>query len=170
MNLLAVSGSLRDQSSNTRLLRALALLAPPGVSLAFGPPLDGLPYFNPDVEEAGLPPAVQAWRDRVGACDAVVICSPEYAHGVSGMMKNALDWLVGGIELTGKPVAAVNARPEATLAHAALAETLRIMGANVIQAAVPLTGRNLDAEGIAADPQLAAALRRILSSLAEALR
>lgn len=170
MNLLAVSGSLRERSSNTLLLRALALLAPPGVSVAFGPPLDGLPYFNPEVEEAGLPPAVQVWRARVGACDAVVICSPEYAHGVSGVLKNALDWLVGGIELSGKPVAAVNARPEATLAHAALVETLRIMGANVIQAAVPLTGRKLDARGIAEDPELAAALRRILSSLAEAPR
>jgi chromate reductase, NAD(P)H dehydrogenase (quinone) len=170
MNLLAVSGSLRDQSSNTRLLNALALVAPPGVTVAFAPPLDGLPFFNPDVEEAGLPPAVQVWRDRIGACDALVVCSPEYAHGVSGVLKNALDWLVGGTELTGMPVALVNARPEASLAHDALAETLRIMGGNVIQAAIPLTGRKLDAAGIAADPDLAAALRTILSSLADALR
>ncbi len=171
MKVLAVSGSLRAGSSNTSLLKALALVAPREVEVVLHPPLDVLPFFNPDVEEAGLPAVVAAWRSRIGACDALVLSSPEYAHGVSGVMKNALDWLVGGVEINGKPTAVINARPQATLAHAALVETLRVMGARVVaQPALPLTGRKLDAPGIAADPELSSALRAVLSSLADAAR
>ena len=166
MKVLAVSGSLREASSNTTVLRAFGLLASPDVAFSLHPPLDGLPFFNSDVEEAGLPPAVKEWRSSIGNADALVIFSPEYAHGVSGVLKNALDWLVGGIEINGKPVAVVNARPQATIAHRALVETLRIMGARVVdQTAVPLTGRKIDGEGIASDPELSGLLRSVLSTL-----
>jgi chromate reductase len=166
MKILAVSGSLREASSNTTLLRALAELAPDGVAVSFSLPLDSLPFFNPDVEEAGLPPVVQEWRAEVAAADAVVVSSPEYAHGVSGVLKNALDWLVGGVELNGKPVAVLNARPQARIAHEALVETLRVMGAHVVdQTPVPLSGRRLDSPGIAADPDLAPLLRAVFFTL-----
>lgn len=169
MKVLAVSGSLREASSNTTVLRSFGLLAPPEVAFSLHPPLDGLPFFNSDVEEAGLPASVKEWRSSIGDADALVICSPEYAHGVSGVLKNALDWLVGGIEINGKPVAVVNARPQATIAHAALVETLRIMGARVVdQTAVPLTGRKLDPHGIASDPELSSLLRSVLAALRRA--
>lgn len=148
MKVLAVSGSLREASSNTSLLRSLVTLAPVDTTVHFPPPLDSLPFFNSDVEEAGLPPSVQAWRQDIGLADAMVISGPEYAHGVSGVLKNALDWLVGGVEINGKPVAVLNARPQASVAHGALVETLRVMGARVVdQTAVPLTGRKLDHSG-----------------------
>ncbi len=166
MRVLAVSGSLREASSNTSLLRALVALAPAETAVAFSVPLDSLPFFNSDVEEAGLPPSVQAWRADVARADAIVLSSPEYAHGVSGVLKNALDWLVGGVEIGGKPVSVLNARPQATIAHGALVETLRVMGARVVdETAVPLAGRKLDPAGIAADPGLAAVLRAVLSTL-----
>lgn len=166
MKVLAISGSLREASSNTSLLRALEVLAPADVPVSFSLPLDSLPFFNSDVEEAGLPPSVRAWRTEVGVADAIVISSPEYAHGVSGVLKNALDWLVGGVEMYGKPVSVLNARPQATIAHAALVETLRVMGARVVdQTPVPLTGRNLDHRAIATDPDLAASLRAVLFTL-----
>jgi len=166
MRVLAVSGSLREASSNMSLLRALQALAPADAAICLSPPLDSLPYFNSDLEEAGLPPSVRAGRTEVGLADAIVISSPEYAHGVSGVLKNALDWLVGGVEINGKPVSVINARPQATFAHAALVETLRVMGARVVdQTSVPLTGRNLDHVGIATDPDLAALLLAVLSTL-----
>lgn len=169
MHVLAVSGSLREASSNTTVLQALCLLAPPDVAVSLHQPLDGLPFFNSDVEEAGLPASVEAWRSSIGAADVVVICSPEYAHGVSGVLKNALDWLVGGIEINGKPIAVINARPQATIAHGALVETLRTMGARVVdQTPVPLTGRKLDPRGIASDPELSTLLRSVLSTLRRA--
>ena len=166
MKVLAVSGSLRESSSNTSLLHALVTLAPSDTAVHFPPPLDSLPFFNSDVEEAGLPPSVQAWRQDICLADAIVISSPEYAHGVSGVLKNALDWLVGGVEIHGKPVSVLNARPQASVAHSALVETLRVMGARVVdQTAVPLTGRKLDQSGIAADPELAVQLLAVLSTL-----
>jgi chromate reductase, NAD(P)H dehydrogenase (quinone) len=171
LKVLAVSGSLREASSNTRALRALGLLAGPTGEVLPCPPLDALPFFNPDVEQAGLPPAVQAWRASVAACDAVVISSPEYAHGVSGVLKNALDWLVGGIELNGKPIAVLNVSAQAFIAHAALVETLRIMGGLVVlESRMPLTGRDLEPEGIASDPALSAALQAMLARLQDAAR
>ncbi len=169
MRVLAVSGSLRARSSNTFALRALALVAPPGVLVELHPPLDALPFFNADVEEAGPPPPVLAWRAAVGAADALVVSSPEYAHGVSGVLKNALDWLVGGVEVAGRPIAVLNARPEARVAHPALVETLRVMGGRVVdETSLPLTGRRLDEHGIASDPALAAQLGAVLRALARA--
>lgn len=173
MNLLAVSGSLRAASSNARALDALMLIAPPEWIVRMRAPLDGLPFFNPDVEKSGLPEAARQWRDEVAWADAVIISSPEYAHGVPGVLKNALDWLVGGIEISGKPVALLNATPPAEYAQASLRETLRVMGAVVIDEAsvdLPLRGRSTDARGIAADPDLAAVLRRATAELATAVR
>src|SRR5262245_46073355 len=94
MRVLAISGSLRKASINSALCRAAARLAPFSVNVTVLPDLGNLPLFNPDLEPR--PPAdVQAFRAAVGQADALLIASPEYAHGISGPMKNALDWLVG---------------------------------------------------------------------------
>ena len=115
VHVLAISGSLRSGSSNTILLRAAAELAPRGLSVAFYEGLGELPHFNPDLDdEANPPPQVREFRDALRAADGVMICSPEYAHGVPGSLKNALDWVVGSGELSGKPVALINASPRAT--------------------------------------------------------
>jgi NAD(P)H-dependent FMN reductase len=168
--ILGISGSLRERSSNANVLRAIKAVAPADVEVAIHAPLDTLPFFNPDVEERGLPPTVAAWRASIAGADALVISSPEYAHGVSGVLKNALDWLVGGVEISGKPIAVINARPEATIAHGALVETLRIMGGRIVdQTALPLTGRGLDAQGIATDVELGALLHSVLFRLREAV-
>ncbi|MCU1349277.1 MAG: flavoprotein, partial [Acidobacteria bacterium] len=93
MRILAISGSLRNGSSNTNLLRAAAALAPDGVDVVLYDRLGDLPPFNPDVESAGTPiPSVDDFRAQLTAAAAVAICSPEYAHGVPGVLKNALDW------------------------------------------------------------------------------
>lgn len=171
MKILAISGSLRARSSNAAALRALRLVAPEGTDVELEASLDALPFFNPDVEEAGPPPAVIAWRERIRESAGLVISSPEYAHGVSGVLKNALDWLVGGVEISGKPVAVVNTRPQATIAHAALLETLRVMGGQIVaEPALPLAGRPLSDREIAADPQLAGILRSVLHALEEVAR
>src|SRR5262249_34365639 len=120
MLVLAISGSLRTESSNTTLLRAAARLAPPGVDVVLYEGMGHLPHFNPDLDGEGAapPPAVADLRARVGAADAVMICSPEYAHGVPGSMKNLLDWLVSTTGLSGQPNALRNAPPRSRHAHA----------------------------------------------------
>jgi chromate reductase, NAD(P)H dehydrogenase (quinone) len=170
MRVLAISGSLRSQSSNTTLLRAAAMLAP---EIEIYDRIGDLPHFNPDLDGEGAapPPAVKDLRDRVEAAAAVIICSPEYAHGVPGSLKNALDWLVSVTVLSDKPVALINASPRSLFAQAQLAETLRTMAARVLadaSVAVPLSGKKLDEAGMLADPEVATPLRAAIATLVAA--
>ena len=163
MMILAVSGSLRRQSSTGNVLLAAALLDP-GVTQFQG--IADLPHFNPDIEGAAPSPPVAAWRNALREADAILICSPEYAHGVPGVMKNALDWVVGSGELCDKRVGVVNASMRATHAHASLCETLLTMSARVTQVVCPLDGRKgIDPKGIAGDAELSKILRDLLSAL-----
>jgi chromate reductase len=171
LKILAISGSLRAVSSNTALLRAAARLAPPGMEIDVYGGLGDLPHFNPDLE-GSEPPAVIEFIVRVRAADGLLISSPEYAHGIPGAMKNALDWLVSDEEFMGKPVALFNASPLASYAQAALLETITVMSARVVTEAciaVPVSGKKLDEAGIAAHPEIAAALRSALEAFAHAI-
>lgn len=170
MHLLAISGSLRARSSNREVVRAVALLAPTGTTVEVYGGLATLPHFNPDDDGVGAvhPPAVVALRSAVAGCDALLISSPEYAHGVPGSLKNALDWLVSGPELVDKPVALLTASTHSPFVHASLAETLRTMSTCITPATtrvVPLDGRRLQAEAIVDDPILSTVLRETLSAL-----
>lgn len=169
IRVLAISGSLREASSNSALVRAAAQLAPPGVEVAIYEELNQLPPFNPDLDTDTPPTPVGAFRAALKSADAVLLSSPEYAHGVTGVLKNALDWVVGSGELVNKPIALLNASNRATRAWSSLVETLSVMSARVIREAsitVALNGTGLDAEGIALDPQLAALVKSALQRLA----
>ena len=171
LRVLAISGSLRRVSSNTALLHAAAALAPDDLAVHVSTQLGELPLFNPDLDDDQPPTAVAQFRLELEGSDAVLICSPEYAHGVPGVLKNALDWIVGSGEIVGKPVALLNASPRATHAQASLTETLRVMSADLIGDAsisVPLAGRALDVAGIVADAELSSVIRSALAALARA--
>jgi chromate reductase, NAD(P)H dehydrogenase (quinone) len=170
---LGISGSLRSASSNSALVSAAAQLAPVGVEVAIYRDLAGIPPFNPDLDTDAAPAAVFELRAALQACDALLISSPEYAHGVPGVLKNALDWVVGSGELIDKPIALINASTRATHAHASLRETLTTMSGRVIGDAsitVPLDGTGLDAYGIAEDARLSALVKAALEALAHATR
>jgi len=171
LRILAISGSLRAASSNTALLRAAAALAPEDMEVVLYDGLGDLPHFNPDLEGAAPPTVIELWA-RVREADGLLIACPEYAHGVPGAMKNALDWLVGGDEFIRKPVALLNASPRATHAQASLAETIRTMSGRIVaeaSIAVPLLGRSFDPAGIAANPEIASSLREALAAFARAI-
>ena len=173
LRLLALSGSLRAASSNTAALTALARLAPPDVAVTLYDGLGALPHFNPDDESPAPPPAVADLRRRIAAVDGLLISSPEYARGVPGSLKNALDWLVGGPQMPGKPVALINTSPRATAAQASLALILTTMSARLVEPAgvtLPLLGRPLDAAAIVADAELAAVLTAGLDRFVQAIR
>ncbi len=171
LRFLAISGSLRAASSNTALLRAAIALAPRDIEITLLDMLGELPHFNPDLDGADAPPSVVDFRTRLRACDAVLICSPEYAHGVPGTLKNALDWIVGSGELMEKPVALISASRSAH-APASLRETLGVMMADVnADASITiLPGSNkLDDAAIMANPEWADALRGAVDALARAV-
>ena len=91
--ILGLSGSLRAGSFNTALLRTAAGLMPAGSSLELAT-LHGIPLYDGDAEARdGIPPAVQALKDRIVACDALLLATPEYNNGMPGVLKNGIDWL-----------------------------------------------------------------------------
>jgi chromate reductase len=137
MNILGISGSLRAASFNTALLHAARELAPAGMDIAIHR-LHGLPLFDEDVEALGDPEPVKALKDAVEAADGLLLACPEYNGGISGVLKNAIDWMSRpGTErpqgpLRGKPVCIVGASPGATgtvRAQDALRLVLRRAGA-----------------------------------------
>ena len=167
VTVLAISGSLRAGSTNTTVLLAAAALAPEGVDVRLYEGIGTLPYFNPDLDVEPAHPAVADFRARLASADAVLVCSPEYAHGVPGSLKNALDWVVGSGEFIDKPTALINATPRATLAHASLYETLRVMTATMVDSATIglAVRRGLDVPGILNDPEISGTLRAALAAL-----
>lgn len=167
MHLLALSGSLRAGSFNTGALRRLQKLAPEGVAVALYEGIGSLPHFNPDGEMSALPEIVADLRQRVSAADGLVIACPEYAHGIPGSFKNALDWLVGMPDFPGKPVMLINTSPRATHAQAALREVLVTMSARLVpEADVTVELRN----GSADEPEIVEVLRAGLEAFLRACR
>jgi chromate reductase len=171
MKIIAISGSLRAQSSNASLLRAAARIEP---AIAIYDGMGALPHFNPDLDEDGAepPPAVRALREWLIAADGVLISSPEYAHGVPGSFKNLLDWLVSTGELVDKPVALLNASPSGgQFAQNAILETLRTMNWRVIEEASriePWVRRKI--VGTLEDAEALDELKRAIDAFARALR
>ena len=174
-HILAISGSLRARSVNTELLHAVASIADVAANVVIYDQLDDLPHFNPDLDREGarLPDAVNELKACVAAADAILISSPEYAHGVPGALKNALDWLVSGPEMVGKPAGLLCASGRSMYAQPSLAETLRTMSANLVEDAVdviPLEGRAATACAILADHAARETIERVVAALILAVR
>ena len=167
MKIVGICGSLRAESSNAALLRAAAALAPPSMEVALYEGLGGLPPFNPDIDrEEDVPPAAVAeLRALLASADGVLISSPEYAHGVPGTLKNALDWLVSTGELMGKPAIVIGSGP---FARASLTETLTMLSATVL-AESPVVGpasrAQVESDGTLLDPGLAKGLGAVMAEL-----
>jgi len=173
---LGLCGSLRRVSSNLNLLRATLTLLPSGVEMQIAEPLDRLPHFNPDLDLEPAIPSVTHFREEVAGASALLICSPEYAFGVPGVLKNALDWLVSSGEVYEKPVAVLTASPNhggAAHAQRHLLDTLRAQQARLVDAAcvsVPFVRTRFDATGTLIDAEIRQALSSGLAALAEAAR
>jgi chromate reductase, NAD(P)H dehydrogenase (quinone) len=169
---LAISGSLRKASINSALLRAASRLAPPDLFIQIYDRTQDIPPFNFDLDK--IPPEpVEHLRRAVASSDAMIIASPEYAHGVSGVMKNMLDWLVSLEAFFAKPVAILNAQPRATYSDSALRETLSVMSASIIESAsVPifLRSETLTEEGMLASSAVTNEIAQALQALLNALR
>jgi NAD(P)H-dependent FMN reductase len=175
MRVLAISGSLRQGSTNTAALEALAMIAPEGVRVLVYRDLARLPPYNPDddVDDQPKPELVRTFRAMVGACDAVVIAAPEYAHGVPGVFKNALDWLVASETFAGRKVVLINTAPRAFHAQSNLREILATMSARFLPdafVALPLTGRAITADELVADETCVRRLGHVLDALAASAR
>src|SRR5438552_15838292 len=133
-------------------------------------PLDRIPYYNADLDGGEhVDPAVLEWRRSLREADGVLISSPEYGHNLPGVLKNALDWIVGSGELVGKPVVATTAaqaKGRGLLGLASLVQTLRAIDARVVWSYPVIVPRpSSDANGRITDPEVARELELLLASL-----
>jgi NAD(P)H-dependent FMN reductase len=173
VRVLAISGSLRQASSNSAPVSAAVRVAPAGVDVSVYGQLADVPPFNLDLDTDMAPIGVVRFRAALTECDAILICSPEYAHGVSGVLKNALDWVVSSGELIDKPIALINASARATIAYGSLRETLTTMSGRLVEEAsitIPLEGSRCDANSIAREVHLSGQLTASLTALARVTR
>ena len=167
IRLLGLSGSLRAAAIDTTLLHAAAELALEGTELTVYEVWGNLPPFNPDEEEQASP-EVLTFRAALSAADGLLIACPEYAHGIPGAFKNALDWVVGSGELSGKPVLTLNASPASQHAQAALLEVLRTMDARPVPGSpftVPGIHRRMSAAEVLAQVEARAVLEGAVAEL-----
>jgi len=173
MKILAISGSLRTASVNTAFLRTAATLTPYGVALVLYDGLGNLPHFNPELDKEPFPLAVADFRSQLNSSAGVVISSPEYAHGIPGVLKNALDWLVASGDLYEKPVALFNTSPRSSYAQASLAETLTVMMARLVPEAFinvsPLSGMGNGKLCVTSSMNVSARIECALATLVRAI-
>jgi chromate reductase len=133
IEILALSGSLRAASTNSALIGALQSNAPSDCRLTIYEGLGQLPIFNPDDEGDRTPPVAASLIEAVTAADGIIVSCPEYAHGVPGGLKNALDWLVSRDAAVGKPAMLVHASLRSLISRAALGEIMRTMSFDLFQ-------------------------------------
>jgi chromate reductase len=129
--ILAVCGSTRKTSSNLNLIHAIEDLTIDKFEISIFDGLAEIPHFNPDLDNGAPPVAVVQFRKLLKEADGVLICTPEYAMGVPGTLKNAIDWTVSSCEFSHKPVALITASSLGENGHESLMKTLRIIESKV---------------------------------------
>lgn len=173
MRVLGISGSLRQGSHNTNLLRAAAELLPSGAELELFEGLREIPPFDEDLESGPAPAPVQRLRDAVAEADAILIATPEYNSSLPGQLKNALDWVsrpVATNPARNKPVAVVGASTSlfgAVWAQAEARKVMAAMGARVIDRELPISqaGEDTFGDGRLTDEDIQAELGSIVAQL-----
>ncbi|MFK0161847.1 NADPH-dependent FMN reductase [Rhizobium sp. NPDC090279] len=145
ISLYALCGSQRLASTNRRLLEALQLACPDGVTIAICDLIGDLPIFNPDNEGDKTPPVVEQFAAGIRKADGLIVSCPEYAHGIPGGFKNALDWLVSRDEVPFKPLMFAHASHRGDLVLAQLTDVLQTMSLHIVQDAflrLPIAGKS----------------------------
>jgi chromate reductase, NAD(P)H dehydrogenase (quinone) len=178
LRVLGISGSLRRDSHNTRLLRAAASELPPGAELELFPWLKAVPPYDEDDDVEPAPPGVSALREAIASADALLIATPEYNGSIPGQLKNAIDWASRPFPdnvLRGKPVGVIGSSPSmfgAVWAQAELRKVLGATGARVIDRELPLprAAEAFDADGRLLNDEVRSGLRSLLGELAHETR
>ena len=131
-NILAICGSTKSSSTNRNLILAIADLFEDVFRVELFEDISLLPHFNPDIDNDSPPFPVLQFRQKLRGADAVLICTPEYAMGVPGTLKNAIDWTVSSSDFSRKPTALITASSLGLKSHACLLETLKVIEADII--------------------------------------
>lgn len=176
MNLLAIPGSIRTGSYSVALLRAMSRLAEDGTTVTLYEGLADIPVFNPDTDDNKLPDAVSYLMTEIRNSDGIIVSTPEYAHGIPGALKNALDWLVSSDALVLKPIVVTSISTTSlggARSHAPLVQVLSAMNSNVAVEGslnVPFIQKKFDENYELIDEFTQNALRHSLLALERAIK
>ena len=163
-NIIAISGSLREGSSNHNILQLLGKMIPDGTNYTIYNGLRDIPAFDPGIDSDNPPPTVSDLREKVSQADGIVICTPEYAFGVPGALKNALDWTVSTGSFSGKPTALITASTGGENAHEALIKILGAIDAKLSRETtllIQFVRSKMDDDGNITDPITAQKLKNL---------
>ncbi len=173
MKILAISGSLREKSYNTAILHALKDI---DSNINIYKDLGKLPFFNPDIDNHTLqkddsPQLIKELRKNIATHDAIIISTPEYAFEISGVLKNALDWLVSSTDIVNKPVAVISASTSAMggdKANTVLVNLIKVLTGTINEnliLTVPMVNKKINDKGMVTDKVLVHELKTILTEL-----
>jgi len=165
---IAICGSTKANSSNLKLIYAIAKMAQGKFDISVFRDIASVPHFNPDLDNDAPPAAVVEFRNMLRASDGILICTPEYAMGVPGSLKNAIDWTVSSMEFSQKPTALITASSLGQKGHASLIETLKIIEAKTTdetQLLIPYINAKINADCDITDENTTAAIISLIDRL-----
>ena len=171
-SIFAIPGSLRSGSSNHAILNHIGGLIPADINYIIYDRLAAIPPFDPGLDNENPPEAVAELRSLITNADAIIICTPEYAYGVPGQLKNALDWMVSSSSFVDKPVALITASLGGESAHAAMHLILGALSAKVIPEAtllVQFVRSKVNAEGVITDGETVERIGKVVEELVTSL-
>jgi chromate reductase len=131
--IVAICGSTRQNSINHSLIQAITAIGTEDLQISLYDGIGSLPQFNPDDDVEDVAIEVANFRKQLDKSDGILICTPEYAHGVPGSLKNAIDWTVSSSNFPQKPTMLITASTDGKFGHAALLETLHAIDAKNVQ-------------------------------------
>lgn len=165
--ILAISGSIRASSSNYRLLEAIAAMMASRLDVVIFDGVGALPHFDAGASET--PGPVLAFRRFLRESDGVIICTPEYAHGVPGSLKNAIDWTVSSGEFSGKPTVLITASTDGRFGHQALLEILSVIEARTVSLLIPFVRSKVNASTGVVEEQTLGEIRQLMDAFIKTL-
>ncbi len=170
---LAICGSTRKTSSNLALIHAIEKLASDKFSMDIFQDIESIPHFNPDHDLGNPPLEVAKFRNKIREYNGILICTPEYAMGVPGTLKNMIDWTVSSMEFSKKPTVLITASSLGEKAHASMMETLKIIEADItekMQLHIPYVKTKLNPEGQICDLLTLDAVENLIEALSQKMK
>ncbi|MBA2612499.1 MAG: NAD(P)H-dependent oxidoreductase [Bacteroidetes bacterium] len=170
--IIAICGSTRKSSTNLHLIHAITELSKDLFEVKLYTTIEELPHFNPDLDVDPAPIKIHEFRHLLKSAAGVLICTPEYAMGVPGTLKNAIDWTVSSAEFSKKPVALITASSMGEKAHASLLETLKIIESTITaetQLLIPYAKTKINADGIITDNETLDKVKKLIISFSKFL-
>ena len=163
----AISGSTRTSSTNLNYIKAIQELAADLFSVSIFDGLMNIPPFNPDDDNENVPAVIKSFRNQLKEAHGILICTPEYAMGVPGALKNAIDWTVSSMEFSKKPVALITASLSGQKGHAALMETLIVIESIIpaeTQLIIPFAKTKISADNKVTDDAVLLQINKLITA------